>query len=122
MDVISIIKTKARKTHKCDWCNCNIDIGEIYERQTISDSGSLITWKNHVKCSEISHFLNLFNENPSDGLSSDDFQESIKDEFLNIMSEKFKDKYESKDFKHLIFLEKLDVVCRYYLEEKNQRI
>ena len=122
MDVISISTVKARKTHECDWCGNQILIGESYEKQVLSDSGQIITWKNHIKCSKIATFLNMFDDTDGDGLSSDDFKEYIHDEFSTIMSEKFTKKYESKDFKHLLFSEELDFVCRYYLDENNQRV
>ncbi len=122
MEIIKTINSKARKQHICNFCNSVIEIGETYESQTIVDSGSFYVWKSHHKCIQIADFLNMFDETYGEGLTSDDFCESIQDEFSIIMSEMFTENYESDNFKHKLFDEKLNFVCKYYLTDKNPKV
>ena len=111
----SPINRKARKKHLCDWCLCNINIGEIYGIQTINYDG-LYKWKYHIKCLDIAIKLKMFDD-CYDGLSSEYFIDYIINEFYEIHRHLNSDIYKSKDYKFISFEEKLDFVCNYYLKK-----
>ena len=51
MIVISDDKRKARKRHVCNFCGEFIEVGEIYNIQTIKDD-DIYVWKSHGICYE----------------------------------------------------------------------
>lgn len=107
-------KTKARKQHKCSYCNGVIDKNEIYNISSHKYDGTVYTWKSHIDCDLIAGKLNWF-EYCDEGLTMDDFIESAKNEWCKIMSVHFNDEYESKDFKIPSFKEQLDFIKKWHL-------
>lgn len=114
METISRTKPKARKEHKCDWCNGTINKGEIYERSFLKYN-DIYVWKNHMRCSEIANKLSMFDDCNDYGLDEDTFHELIENEFCILWQKKDIDYYKSKDFKMPDFLGQLDFVCNHYL-------
>lgn len=118
MEQISRSKQKARKQHKCDWCELPIEIGTEYERSLNKHDGELYTWKNHISCAKIANKLKMFDSVWDEGLTGDNFQECIKDEYSQIMSDHYTDIYESPDFKIPSFSERLEFVKNYHFNVK----
>jgi hypothetical protein len=113
MERLSDSTPTARKEHKCNFCGGIIGVGEKYERQTNKHDGDIYTWKSHFKCSLIASELRMFDE-CDEGLTDEDFYESITNEYSNIMSKEFAELYESKGFIIPDFLGQLDFVCKHY--------
>lgn len=66
----------ARRRHKCELCECVIETGQRYERQTISANGSIYDFVCHEACSELAtdlRFQKTF-ENVAD---ADSFQSCL---------------------------------------------
>ena len=76
-------KTKARKKHRCNYCQYLINEGDTYLKSTHVAFGDIYTWKSHQKCEEIAQKLNMFDE-CDEGLTSDDFIEHIMNEYDNL--------------------------------------
>jgi hypothetical protein len=75
--------TKARKTHRCDFCQYLINTGDTYLRSTHVAFGDIYTWKSHQQCDDIAVKLNMF-EDCDEGLTSDDFIQYIISEYDNL--------------------------------------
>ena len=101
-------KVKSRKIHNCSYCNGQIAIGEIYNRTKLKYD-YIYTWKSHLKCSEIADKLKMY-DNDGEGLTHEDFCESIKEEFRQIWMKKSIDYFESKEFIIPKFKEQLEFV------------
>ena len=52
-------------------------INPKYERQVLEYDGYLYEWKNHLKCSEVAMFLDMFAECEDEGLDEEYFKECI---------------------------------------------
>lgn len=50
----------ARKTHRCNWCNEDIEAGQPYVRQRNKDGADVWTWKAHPECYAASSTLDQF--------------------------------------------------------------
>ena len=48
---------RARKQHRCDWCNETIAVGEPYVRQRCKDGADVWTWRAHAECYRASNKL-----------------------------------------------------------------
>jgi hypothetical protein len=79
MKIISQNKRTAIKEHRCDYCAGVINKGDIYQSSFIRFDG-VYQWKNHIDCQRIADKLRLFDD-CDEGLSEDDFKESIKDRY-----------------------------------------
>ncbi len=99
-------RVKARKIHMCDWCGCEIKIGEIHHH-AVYKYDEIYQWRNHLKCMEL--VLHLKMEGDC-GVTESDFQEYIKAAFNDIWREKNNDFYQSKDFIIPNFKGKVDFV------------
>jgi len=113
-ETISSKKVKARKEHKCEWCCGTISVGEIYERQSIIDDGSVYTWKNHLSCSELASNLKWFDD-CDEGLSFEDFKTNVNEVHSDLMSKEQIELYESEDYLMPSFQEKLQFLKDKYL-------
>lgn len=72
---------KARKIHRCDLCDCDIEIGTIYIRETnIYDD--IYDFIYHSECRELASKLNMYNK-CDEGLNSDSFTDYLRDEVSN---------------------------------------
>lgn len=96
----SIIFPKARKKHRCNWCVQPIEIGEVYERQAIFDSGTAYTWKNHKRCSDLASKLKLFENSYGEGVSQEDFMDSIVEYYMELVN--FDRKQKLPPFKEML--------------------
>lgn len=103
---------KAKKEHKCDFCLEPIQKGSIYLK-SVYKYDDIFSWKNHLCCSEIASKLKMYDD-CDEGVTTDDFIESIKDQYSKIMSETQNDIYESKDFVYPKFKERLIFVLNHY--------
>lgn len=111
MQTISQSKQKAKKQHKCDWCELPITIGTEYERQFCEHDGDTYTWKNHISCAKIARELKMFDW-CDEGVTGEDFQEFIKDEYCNIMCKKYSDEYKAIGFVIPSFEDRLKFVLK----------
>lgn len=97
---------KARKEHKCSYCGLKINKGDTYERSGLVFEGSAYTWKSHITCHRLASKLKWF-DCCDEGLTGEDFRESVTCHYQIVMSEKFTEQYESKDFKYPSFEDQL---------------
>ena len=76
MRIMNESQPKARKVHTCDWCGGDINVGEVYDRDTILGDGGFRVWKSHTECSKFAseYVLPGCDE---DGASSDDFTYTV---------------------------------------------
>lgn len=79
MELIKETRPVARKEHYCMLCQCKIEKGQQYVRQTCSD-GYMYDFINHTECSEIASRLGMY-DNADDGLQDDEFQVAV-DEYI----------------------------------------
>ena len=74
---------RARKDHKCSWCELKINKGEIYENTPMVSDGFYV-WKSHLDCKKLTNALNMWQNVDFDGLTSDDFERYIFEEARSI--------------------------------------
>lgn len=70
-------------------------------------------WKTHQDCGDIADTLKMYDD-AWEGVSTDDFQEHIKNEYQDIMISNFNEIYESKDFKIPSFDKQLEFVINHH--------
>lgn len=104
---------KAKKFHRCDYCNQKIDLGETYSNQFNRVSEGVYTWKSHLHCDEIASKLKM-HDDADDGVSADDFYEYIRNEFMQIMSDSYNEIYERQSYKIPPFTEQLNFVLNHH--------
>lgn len=104
---------KARKPHRCSYCGCAIEKGEVYERTTLKYD-EIYTWKSHLKCVELTKKLKMFDEVYDEGLTSYDFQEYIYYEFDKVCVNQGLEHYREESMPTPTFKEKLDFVYQYH--------
>lgn len=85
METISYPKeTKARKKHRCNFCNELIFAGEVYIKSTHVYDGGMYDWKSHKHCSELADTMKMYDE-CDDGLTADDFMEFVSEKHHEIL-------------------------------------
>ena len=52
IDVLEDTKVKARKVHRCCWCEESIEKGEAYRRIVLLQDGTFWRQKYHVECGQ----------------------------------------------------------------------
>lgn len=109
METISTTKQKARKEHKCNWCNCKIQVGEIYTRQFNKQDGDTYAWKTHIHCEEIASKLKMF-DYAEEGLNEELFQESIREGFVKLMEHHQSEVFNYEFYQYPVFGQQLDYV------------
>jgi len=105
-------ETKAIKDHKCDFCLGKIEKGSKYIK-SVHKYDDIYSWKTHKQCSEIASKLKMY-DHCDEGVTTDYFIETIKDEYSNLMSNNQNEKYESKDFVLPNFEGQLQFVISHY--------
>ncbi|WP_238368862.1 hypothetical protein [Mesobacterium pallidum] len=55
--VISTAQHIARKSHRCDSCMREIEVGTVYRRARCVDGGEAWTWKTHLACQRAGEIL-----------------------------------------------------------------
>lgn len=114
METISYSKlTTAVKEHKCNFCCQPIERGTKYFKSTHSMDGEIYDWKTHQSCSEIADKLKMY-DYVDEGVTTDYFIETIKDEYSNLMSKTQNELYESKGFVIPKFTEQLQFVINFH--------
>lgn len=107
--LLGATKPKARKDHRCDFCNQIIPKGSVYEKDTYIGDDGLYRWKNHVYCRELAAKLKWF-EDWDEGLTGDGFREGVFEEYKEIMTaEGFYSIHTP-----ITFQERLDKVLKHY--------
>lgn len=116
MHILSTKTQKAKKQHSCDYCYNKINIGELYQYSAIVNCGDFYAFKNHISCQKIAEHLKMFEQDEVryEGLTSDNFQETICEEYYSIMKKCLKDVFTSKEFKIPSFNIQLNFVINYY--------
>lgn len=114
METLSTSNPKARKDHKCSWCGQFIPKGEKYERGTCKFDGLIYTWKNHECCMKIAQKLDMWYDTDGEGVTDEDFYQSIHEEYRVIMDKHFNVAYGSKDFEFPQFKEQLILVLNHH--------
>ena len=99
MEIIKVGNRKARKNHKCDFCNGDIPRGEEYCYSTIKNEGAVYTWKTHIKCNDISIRYDMYENYDSDGPDSYGFKKLVDEILFNLeLTEKISILYNRKDY------------------------
>jgi uncharacterized protein YfbU (UPF0304 family) len=88
-------EVKARKNHRCNFCNYDISKNEIYMKSTHVHCGDIYDWKTHKKCYEIADILKMYDE-CDEGVTMSDFQEAIIEEYDKLIGLPFKADYKEK--------------------------
>jgi len=113
VELLSKSKPRARKVHRCNYCNGEIMKGEVYIYSKLVNEGGLYTWKSHTQCQTIAEKLEMF-DSAEDGLTEEMFCENIREEYeylieyLNIDSDEQPEKVD--------FQEKLRCLCEHHLQ------
>lgn len=103
MEIILTRNPKANKMHLCDYCRQKINIGAVYRSDAINNEGDFYTWKSHIACTKIANELSMFDY--TEGLTGDDFQESIIEESRH-------EKYDIQN--ELPFTDRLEIILNYH--------
>ena len=127
METLSYAKeVKASKDHKCNFCCEKIAKGESYMNSTHKYDGEIYDWKTHIYCEKIAYRLNMYDD-CDEGLTEDDFQESIHSEYFDIMLSLF-EKEDLKKYPDVIqqlrnvrFKDKLSYVIHHYAKLDNPK-
>jgi fructose 1,6-bisphosphatase len=112
-------EVKAVKEHRCNLCGSKISIGDTYMTSTHKSDGDIYAWKTHKHCSEIADRLKMYEE-CDEGLTGDDFQETIHGEYFDLMLNKFTKEDVAKysdvlqQLRNVRFNDKLWYVIRHY--------
>lgn len=112
-ELLTTRKQKARRDHRCDYCALIITKGTIYDVSTMKYDGDLYRWINHIECHALASKLKWF-DNCDEGLTGDDFRESLHEEYRQIMIATDIELYESKDFKYPTYKEQLIFVMKHH--------
>lgn len=104
IDIISDTKQKARKDHKCNYCNQPILKGESYHAMVLKYD-DIYQWKSHLRCDKIASKLKMFDYS-DEGVTDEYFHECINEAYYNLTEE---------DALKTSFAERLDFVCNHYL-------
>lgn len=114
-------ETKARKDHNCDFCGGKINIGSKYLKSTIVYD-DIYDWKTHVECEWIAQELDMYKQCEYDeGLTSNDFNEIIREEFYTLMSDMVPKESDYRvfwAFKNVVWREQLGHVIRHHKKLK----
>ncbi len=68
----------ARKPHRCDWCNCAIEKGELYDWSKHVFDGDFYEWHSHLSCSRVASAIWDYVD-PDEGMTEDEFWEGCRD-------------------------------------------
>lgn len=71
---------KARKNHRCDYCNGTIDKSDKYMKSTHVYDGMIYDWKSHHKCNDLTSLLSMGGE---EGITDDIFNEEVCEAYNN---------------------------------------
>lgn len=111
--IVSPKLTKAIKEHKCMFCCQPITIGTKYFKSTHVADGEVYDWKTHQQCSWIADKLKMYDQ-VEEGVTTDDFLESIREEYASIMSKTQTELWESESFRIPQFSEQLIQVLNHH--------
>lgn len=112
-------ETKAKKEHRCNFCNEKIAKREIYIKSTHKYDGEVYDWKVHLHCAKIAEQLKMY-DNADEGVTEEIFQETIHsvhdDLLINQLSGKELKKYSDviQQLRKVGFKDKLGYVIRYH--------
>lgn len=79
MNHIKHLEPVARKAHICQYCQCAINVGEKYNRDTLVYDGRIYDWVSHQECTALASKLDMFDEYDDCGLASDGFNECVRE-------------------------------------------
>ena len=108
-------QTKARKGHRCDFCNYPINKGDSYMRSVHTFSGDIYTWKSHLDCDRLATTLNMY-ERCDEGLTSDAFQECVVNEYHNLEGPKLPRNSDFKEYLDFVKIKTLIVNSKEFWE------
>lgn len=87
--VITETTAKARKEHKCNYCQMTIEKGHVYNRQYNEYEGDTYTFKMHTHCYELAQKLIDFKETDNGGADADDFYYTVMYKFEELTGKSF---------------------------------
>lgn len=119
-------ETKAKKEHRCSFCNGAIRAGNIYYKSIHVHDGHIYDWKSHQHCHDLSIHHNMY-EDCYEGLSADIFQEYISDIYAKLMRQLLGNEFTedlklvSRELRHVHIHRKISYVYRMMLiDNKNK--
>lgn len=118
-------ETKARKQHRCSFCNERIMVGEKYIKSTHVYDGSAYDWKAHKYCNKLAHTLDMFKQS-YEGVTQDYFIETVNDThdeiLINQIPKEDRGKYSDiiKQLRRVNFRDKLWFVIRHFNKLEKQ--
>lgn len=77
--------TKARKGHRCNYCNGIIKKGELYSNTSVVNDGDVYNWKSHLHCYFLAGIQSLFGwtDYNCDGITLEDFEATLEDYYYD---------------------------------------
>ena len=114
-------EVKAKKEHRCSFCNERIKSGETYIKSTHIFDGSVYDWKAHKMCDYLCTKMNMYAD-CDEGVTQDDFMEIISEAHYSILADSVSIEDRKKldgifhQLRRVNFKDKLDYVYRYYLK------
>ena len=128
METLSYRKEyKAIKTHVCCFCGEKILKGDRYNKSTHKHYGEIYDWKTHLHCDYLADTLNMYDEEDTDGLTGEAFQEYIYSKYLDLTFDAFSQddlkKYSDviQQLRYVRFKEKLFFVLMHYKKLDKQK-
>lgn len=86
IEIVSIDRVKARKSHKCDMCGKKIEVGEEYETQNIVCYNKIYTFHQCDRCTPyVDELWSIGFDNDLDGLDSNTFYSFMSDEHNDVL-------------------------------------
>jgi hypothetical protein len=116
MTILRTLTIKAKKRHRCNFCQKFVEPKTIYTRTSIACDGTVYEWVSHRHCDALFEKLKMDEHNDYQGVDVDDFHSYVTEEYKSIQ----KNANSSFDYKAKIdFIEALTVVCNHYGIELN---
>ena len=114
--MITVLKDShpvARKEHICLLCNCKINKGQRYYRQTCVYDAAPYDWWEHDECHKVARELDMYKDCDDEGLADEIFRADIDEFIWDNFSEEESDRLYS-----LPYYEKVKIVLNKLKEKK----
>ena len=112
-------EVKARKEHRCNFCNERITIDTKYMKSTHIYDNQVYDWKTHKHCNKLATRMDMY-EYCDEGVTMDDFMETISckhsDILIGQITEDDRPKFGDiiQQFNWVLFRHKLWFVIRHF--------
>lgn len=120
-------EVKAKKQHKCNFCNGVIMVGEKYYTSTHIYDNHIYDFKTHKQCSYIASRTNMYEYCGDEGLTMDDFMENIHEIYHTLLGEQIPTELKgqfkeiSEELHNVRFENKLEYVIHHYRKKDKEK-